>query len=307
MKVRFIGFSFEAKSIISIKELVSYLVGIRNEQYLLGEHNRMIFINQNQDQEYFLGVLVTIKDQRRFCELANENGSFKIKVNDLEENNNIMDFNFFVINKNTGFGLYQHYHQSCSINQFGYLISKRYLSLIDLRIDSEIKAIKNISESQERVIKKKYSGRLALEVLVRKDKLNDILNELERIKSFEFDFLYLEAKEKEYEPLSPYVKKERRRFSFVKNSPVSILSSQITKYIENNGLMKGKIIGEDDHGVERIIHILDNPDNYGEYDYDEVAVKLDSLILDNFENSWVTEELLKCCRKHKHIFEAKTK
>jgi len=307
MKVRFIGFSLEAKSIISIDELASYLVGIKNEQYLLGEHHRMVFINQYHDNEYFLGVLVTIKDQRRFCELTNEDGSFKIKVSDLEESNNIMDFNFFVINKETGFGLYQHYHQSCSINQFGYLMSKRYQSLVKSRIESEMNKIKNISESQKRSIRKRHSGEMAWQVLVRKDKLDDILIELKRIKSFEFDFLYLEAKEKEYEQLSPFVNKERRRFNFVQNSPVNILTSSITEFIKNYGLMKGRIIGEDEHGIERIIHILDNPDNYGEYDYDDVASKLNSLILDEFENSWVTEELLKSCKKHRHIFEAKTK
>lgn len=309
MKVRFIGFSFEPKSIISLDDLISNLVLMKDEQYQFGEQSRMVFVNRNHNKDYYLGVLITIKDQKRFCELASEMGELKIKVNDLEKGHNIMDFNFFVINKISGFGLYQHYHQSCSVNQFGYLMSHRYSLLRDSKVKSEIELEQNKSQKKlnEKSIKKKYAGQLAWHILVRKEKLKEILGEFEKIKSFEFDFLHLEAKEKEYEPLSPYVKKERRQFGFIQNSPVHVLSQEIGKIVNSIGITKGRVVGEDKNGIERAIRIMDNPDNYGEYEYDDITKKLNLLTLDKFESSWVVEELLKKCQNFKYIFEAKAR
>lgn len=307
MKVRLIGIAFEIESIITMDELMSFLVSTKSATYKLGEHSRMVFINKDYDEKYYTGVLITIKDQKKFCELANDDGTFKIEVNELEENHHIMDFNFFVINKKTGFCLYQHYHQSCSANLFGYFMKKRYLSLRDFIIKSKTEAAGESSASKEKAIRKKHAGKFMWQILVRKENLQAILNSLEKIKSFEFDFMNLESKEKEYEPLSSFVKKERRKFSFIANTSGQILATKISSIIDKVGLSSGRVVGEDGDGIERVINIMDNPDNFGEYEYDDVAEKLNSLNLNKFENSWVIDELLAKCNEYGHIFNAKAK
>lgn len=69
----------------------------------------------------------------------------------------------------------------------------------------------------------------------------------------------------------------------------------------------GKVVGVDSDGIDRVLRITDNPDNFGEYDYDAVAPKINSLDIDEFEKSWVITELLAKCTEYKHIFLAKVK
>lgn len=307
MKVRFVGLSFEPKSIISIDDLMNHIINKKDQKYPAGEHYRIMRVNKAYSDKYYVGVVITVKDQKKFCELANDGDSLKIIVKDIEDDHNIMDFNFFVLNKTNGFCLYQHYHHSCSAPQFGFLLSNTHTSLRMSKVQAEIESQDAISESKKKFINKKYAGRMEWQLLVRKDKLKDILLELERIKSFEFDFLTLEAKEKQFQPLSGLISKSRERFSFTPKASVASIANGITDTIDIFKLKKGRIIGEDENGIQRVISILDNPDNYGEYEYDEVASRLDSLTLEAFESSWIIEELINKCSEFKHMFEVEAK
>lgn len=303
MLVRILGISFEPKAIITLKELFSYLFNKADEQIEMNNVNRLIVVDQKSDSKYFIGVVVTIKDQRRFCELAKEQGKMLIKVVNLKKQQSIMDFNFFIVNKKTGFGLYQHYHQSCSIGQFAFMLSNRYREIADGRIRNDMEKASKVNDRIEKTIKKKYAGKLNWNILVRKENLKNILLELQKIKSFEFDFMHLESDEPIYRPLRNNVRKERRKFTFIRNSPIQLLSSEISKIANRLNLHDGKVFGEDVDGISRAIRIMDNPDNYGEYEYDDVALKLNNLDLSSISKSWVIKELLNRALQFKHIFE----
>ena len=307
MLVRILGISFEPKSIITMKDLFSYLNDIADERCEINNMERLVIVDQESVSKYFIGVVVTIKDQRRFCELAEEQGKMKIKVVNLKDRQSIMDFNFFVINKDSYLGLYQHYHQSCSIGQFAYLLSKRYREAAEQEIDDELEKSKGVTVAIEKRIKKKYAGKLSWDILVRKENLKNILLELQKIKSFEFDFMYLESKEPEYQPLRKTVRKERRKLTFIRNSPINFMAHEISKLANKLDLHDGRVRGEDLDGITRSIRIMDNPDNYGEYEYDDVALNLNDLDLDDINSSWVIKELLTIARKHKYIFESRAK
>lgn len=85
------------------------------------------------------------------------------------------------------------------------------------------------------------------------------------------------------------------------------LASSISNIVTKFGIDDGKIIGTDFDGIDRILRITNNPDNFGEYSYDDVAPKINALDVDQFEKSWVVEELLSRCAEYKYIFEAKAK
>jgi len=307
MKVRFLGFSFSTGNGISLEQFLS-LMGKQSEYEIdRGEHKRILMIRDLKGKDYYVGLLVTIKDNKKFCELVDEGGELKVFVTTISDNSHLMEFNFFVINKNTGFGIYQHYHNSCSFNQFGYLASGVYndtkesiisKSIIDAGGDS-------VKESEKKKIKAKYKGGLKWEVLVRPEKLEELINELESIRAFEFDFLSLKAPEPEFSPLSNVVNKERRRFSFVRKTPVHYLAKHISKIIKNLSITDGRVYGKDSDGINQILKIYDNPDNFGEYDFDDLASRL-NFTIDEFHKTWVIKELLKAATVNAHIFEAET-
>ena len=128
MRVKFLGFRFECSSVISLKK---YFKAIEAENFStrkLGIYERYYLANTTFNPKYFVGLFVTVKDQKKFCELTKKKGKLCIKVNNLKDNSTLMHFNFFVMNKETGFGLFQHYHNSCSANQFGLFNNRIYNS-----------------------------------------------------------------------------------------------------------------------------------------------------------------------------------
>ena len=92
--------------------------------------------------------------------------------------------------------MYQYYHQSCSLNSFGYFNFCRYSDYNAGYVKEKILELEDASNAEIKKIKKKYQGRLALETLVRKERLTDLMLELDRIKSFEYSFSYLVGAEK---------------------------------------------------------------------------------------------------------------
>lgn len=285
------------------------MINQHEKSHKLGEHNRYIFFNTSHSTKYYVGMLLTVKDQKTFCELTNTSGNFVVKVNELDSNSNLMDFNFFVINKITGLGMYQYYHQSCSLNSFGYFNRQRFSEYRDGHVDADISAIakQDQSAAQTKIIKRKHQGNLTWEIFVRKEKLKELIKEFQEIKAFEYCFLTLTANEPEFQPLTNLVRKERTKLSFNSKSPIDILTDSIPYIINKRNITEGKVIGTDVDGIERILKITDNPDNFGEYGYDDIALKINSLDVAQFEKSWVVQELLSKCEENMHIFEAKAK
>lgn len=310
MQVRFLGFNFSTNSAnLSLSHYINHMINQHETCHKLGEHNRYIFFNTSHSVNYYVGMLLTVKEQKTFCELTNASGNLVVKVNELDSNSNLMDFNFFVLHKTTGLGMYQYYHQSCSLNSFGYFNRQRFSEYRDGLVDTEISAIptQELTSAKKKTIKQKHKGNLSWEIFVRKEKLKELIEEFQKIKAFEYCFLTLTANEPEFQPLTNYVRKERTKLSFNSKSPIEILADAIPNIINKRSITEGKVIGTDTDGIERILRITDNPDNFGEYGYDDIATKINSLDVTQFEKSWVVQELLIKCEEYKHIFEVKAK
>lgn len=309
MKVNFMGFSISCTSAITLNDFFEYLEKKKSTKYNLGTYDRLYFVNTTANDNYHVGLFVTVKDQKKFCELSKKDDKLEIIVNNIGKNRNLMDFNFFIVNKKNGLGIYQYYHNSCSTNQFCYFCNRIYNEINGKTQQKEISSYggADITNKEKRKIEKKYSGTLKWELLVRKEGLPELMKELDKIKSFEFDFAYLQAKEHEFKPLEKFVKKERRKLSFVQKSPAQFITTEICSLADKLNIKTGRVFGQDVDGIERIIHIYDNLDNFGEYEYDDVAERLNALDMDKFEESWVTRELLSASESHNHIFKAKIK
>lgn len=307
MKVRFLGFSFSTGDGITLESFLKTMSCQECYEFEHGGYKRLLMVRDIKGKDYFAGLLVTIKDNKKFCELKEEGGELKVFVTTIDDDSHLMEFNFFLVNKLTGFGIYQHYHNSCSLNGFGHICRKAYNSEKDLIIKNDINDAggDTISSTKIKKIRARYKGSLKWEMLVRPEKLEDLINELESIKAFELDFLTLRANEPVFKPLGNIVEKERRKFSFVRDTPVKYLASEIGRVIKKLDLKSGRVFGKDENGIDQILKICDNPDNFGEYDFDDLAAKL-NFSIDDFDKTWVVKELLKAARENPHIFEAET-
>ena len=102
MKVRFFGFTFEAVSRkLTLDQWASHLHNNPPNIGAVIQGQRLLLINDAINANYRVGLVVTVKDQRRFCQLINDGAGVVVRVNDLGQDAGLMDFNFFVINKKT--------------------------------------------------------------------------------------------------------------------------------------------------------------------------------------------------------------
>lgn len=312
MKVRLYGFEVESTGTsVTLDELFDNLQVRSGRPDTSRGIERRIYLDNKSNKNYHLGLVVTVKDQKRFCRLESNKGNTKITVENLKGKDKLMEFNFFVVNKKNGLGIYQHYFQSCGVNVFGGYLSSRHKEMRQKNISDEIKHEKSsgngeITESKEKNIKRKHSGKLKFSPLIRKESLEKILNEYKKIKAFEYEYSTLEATQQAGTPLGKYVKKRREKLSFERVWSVKELTKGISETINLINPKNGRIHAVDMHDEEISLKIFDIPDNFGEEDYDEVALKLHNLDMNNFTTNKVSKELVDICQSddYSHIFEA---
>ena len=112
MKVRFIGFALESKCPMSFDNMFAQVESRHGVHQDAGDHKRLYYIDSNAHPDYYCGLVLTIKNQKKFCKLTQlQDGKTKISVENLKDHDSLMEFNFFVLHKREYIGLYQHYHQ----------------------------------------------------------------------------------------------------------------------------------------------------------------------------------------------------
>jgi len=311
LKVKLYGFEIESSSEhITIDSLMASMEKSSGLPDNSRSIERRIFIDRKSHAEYYSGLVVTVKDQKRFCRLEGSGGQIKIAVENLKGNDKLMEFNFFVINKKNGIGLYQHYHNSCGLNIFGTYLSSEFTSLRQSLIDNEIKMMElangNISDSQKKEIRKKFKAKLSFSQLVRKESLEKILSEYKKLKAFEYEFSAVDSKIREGIPLSNYASKIREKLTFASGWSIPVLSSAISEAIDKIKPSSGRIYATNQEGDDVSIKVFNIPDNFGEEDFDDVALKLHNLDLKTFSSHQVSLDLIAVCKSkdYSNIFEA---
>src|SRR5690606_297779 len=103
MFVRSYGFSIEAgHNRVTVADVFSLMASQNGQPDTSKSNERRFYVDDTSDADFVRGLVVTVKDQKAFCELVNDSGSFVIKVNNLTGDNKLMEFNFFVVNKKNG-------------------------------------------------------------------------------------------------------------------------------------------------------------------------------------------------------------
>jgi hypothetical protein len=310
MLVRLVGFQLkvEGKGVLTLASFSSTLAAVSPGVPGEDSSRRILCLNNQHNPEYCAGLVVTVKDQRTYCELVNSGGSLLVKVNELNHGSNLMEFNFFVFNKATGAGLYQHYHQSCSANSFGDLTKRRFSDFKKTSRQSAFDAAgDNATEAEKKRIQSEFENKLSFSVLVRKEALKALIAEMKRVKAFQYALAIPEVPQDAFAPLKPFIRMKSERLTFAVNTPTNSVADAIEAFVSGNFLQSGSIEAVDEDGIDRVIKIMDNPDSFGEYDFDDLVPKLNKLNLTNFEQSWVIEELISKCKENVAAFEYEVK
>lgn len=316
MIVRSFGFSVEAgHDHVSVTDLFNYMASQNGQPDTSKSNERRFYIDSTGDADFICGLVVTVKDQKAFCELIKDNGGgFVISVKNLEGENKLMEFNFFVINKDNGLGIYQHYHQSCSTSIFGDYLKKRYSTLSQDFVQKDIDAAKTagkLTQKKEKEIKSKYRKPLHFSILVQNEKLADVLKKFQQINSFEYELTGISPTVINGTPIAPYVRRTKEKIVFHSKSAIAALADAIQDMVDSVHPKSGRIAvvdSFDDEEIPMSVKIANIPEHFGEQDYDAVAAKLDQLDVTIFSQHQVVKELIATCKDtYGHIFMKKIK
>lgn len=306
MKVGFYGFSFKEGTGISLQEFGDLLVAASSQtkEQTYGSHDRLFLFDGKTNPHFYLGLLITIKDQKTFCQLRKQGNKFSIAVSELEEGNQLMDFNFFVLHKQNFTGIYQHYHNSFSVTQFCYFARQKfYKPERDDRIaaaEKEIAAKKPELKKDDvaKQAKNKFKKNLTFDLVYTQSDFDEILEKMSEIKGFQYDISSARVANDGLTPHGIPLSKTTRHVYFEKRNGVKEIATALATFVKDKAIKKGKVTTVDDAGEVRIVDIIHNVKGFGEFDFDDVAPKI-ALDLDKFANCWLIDELLKAAKENK--------
>lgn len=311
MKVRLYGFSLAAgHTKTSLVDLYDHLAMHSGQPDTTKSLERRIYFDKNDGSNYAHGLVVTVRDQKAFCKLIEDNGNWVINVESLQGDDKLMEFNFFIINKSNGLGLYQHYFHSCSMGVFGGYLRTDYREISDQRCQDAIHASEQTgrhTNAKEAAIKRDHRGQLEVATLVHSGSLSSVLQDFDRINSFEYEFAELEAIRDVAEPLSPYVRRRKEVVTFEREQNVRTLANAVQRAVNLIQPRAGRVHVETEDGDALSLQLENIPEHFGEYDYDDVARQLNNLNVLEFSRHNTFTQLNDVCNSdaYRHIFNAR--
>lgn len=308
MKAHLKGFSIESgNGHVSLEDLFALMEQQSGQSDTSQPNERRLYVHAPQEGRFIKGLIVTVRDQKNFCSLTQHEGNFVIQVQNLLGDDRLMEFNFFVLNRDNGLGLYLHYHQSCSVGMFGNYLRARYALITDNRCADAIAALgPDPSLSAQRRVRREYKRKLLFSPLVSRQSLEDMLKECQKINSFEYEFAAIEQIKSIAAPLQPFARRRRERIVFTPRSPIGELANAVSRAVAEIAPRSGKVNVIDAEGDAVALRIANMPENFGEYEYDEVAQRLNNLDTKDFAKHDLLTELVRICESddYRHIFMA---
>lgn len=292
MKVRIFGFQWQMGSGIIVEDFCNHL------QTISGQENNGKMVALDTKEDFWVGVLLSIKDMKAYCQMKREGGSFTITPQKLDDNSRMADFNYFIIHPQTGRGLYQHYHQSPMANTFGNFCKRQYNAYRMERIaaDLEEAGIEDTDSNDYRKVRAKYRGCFSYQTLLKEEDFLKCVSAMKSVKNFDFELATITDHEKMFTPASAYAKRCSHRFFFAEDATMTNIKNGIAATMAKYGLKRATVHGEDEFGQNTVYKLLNDYATYEEFEYDDIigSVTLDS---DNLKqsvcNSVLVDELLK--------------
>lgn len=248
VKVRVYGFSWDITSGATLMDFLGFLRDTSGQQI---DDQIMAISPLRGRRELWGGVLLTIKDQRAFTQFTRRGRSFEVTPRQLEANTNPVDVNFFIINTDRGRGLYQYYYHSAALSKFGNFAGHRFMSY------KELNGIK--------------TGRLKQGVILRNTAFREYVAQLDRIREIEFEAATYVPEERLFRSLTEQANRARHRLVFFQRQPrdYQSIKRRFLELVEREEISFARIEGFDENGLETVYKLVNDPDTFAEYEYDD--------------------------------------
>jgi hypothetical protein len=250
------------------------------------EKERLAWTQKHKD--YWIMMLLSQRDHRRWVQIKRAKGKRpEIVIPAVEDDTAAADFNYLVLNPQSGRGVYSQYHHSCSFEDFTKLCRPIYRELKTDRIAAAVQA----GDSENKALAK-FAGGLHGTPLLTPKQLKALIEELKHIKRLELSFGEVQVKKSWGRPLEGIVTTAKHVFSFNQKTPIRRLRDQVSDAIFSSKATRGRVVGETENGLERTYNLSRNAGTFAEMDFDDTVEILDFDVAD-MSKSVVVVEMLK--------------
>ncbi|MCG7576492.1 MULTISPECIES: hypothetical protein [unclassified Halomonas] len=303
MKVKYVGIKLKSDcAAISSEEFYEELESISGLIVESPSAERHFYFDNTTRDGYLLGLVVTLKDQRRFCKASLDDGELTLKTEDLIGDDKLVDFNFLAIRKDTRKGVYQYYHNSCSANVFGDVCKKIFYNKKELLIHDEYLVLAPgeaayDNSKQYKKAQKKYAGRPKFAILIDSREVDQIIRSYRKVKELDVTFEAVES------PTDAAIAARQLSDSVSLKYRIGVVEdveniAQAARQLCNTlGFLRGKAVAEDEFGEERIINLINCPHDFGQEDFDELAYRVDELKASEFCDNDILDDLISILEK----------
>ncbi len=294
MKVRLYGFSVKQGSLPLSEFFTTVLKQFEGKKTKYRGEQRILYTAEKGD--CFVGLLLTVRDQKRYCELEEGSSGFKIKVRELEGTNRLVEFNFFAVHKKSGNGLFQHYRGSFGLMPFCFYLKSKHAEECKNRRDDALRKAGESPSSQTsnaKEIRRRFSTSLEVLPLFKPADFEKLVRAMRAISAVSFSCEHFVLNNAIFSPSKKAVKKERHTITFEKkHSVLGALKNSIVKAAKQTVTFDGlAVAGVDEFGHEATYQLDSNLECFGVYEFDDVADNLD-LDLENIANSPIVEMMM---------------
>lgn len=301
MKVELIGFAVQIPECIDPEEFERHLEG--GTQGRFGFRGRERILRARVTEKHLEGLLLTLKPEKTIPLLeTGQKEKFEVTVNQLQQGQHLVDFNFFVWSRNTRRGLMQTYFQAPKLGTIEALLAERFAELRAKRVDETIKNEQAETERAKRRIRSRFKGSLECPRLVSPSSLDELIAELNSIDRMEFDFLEVQPDRRSpFEPLRDLVRLEQFSVRFKPDWRKSAklkagVRALVARFQGSQGRVWGKLDGE-----PKQIRFDKNYDKFGEQDFDSVTKEV-AMNLEDWPNSPFLKYLKTTMSDHRDMF-----
>lgn len=301
MKVNYYGFQFEVSGDLNIIDTISHHEGMSSVLYNELSYPRYIYLDSQSHDDYIVGVIVTAKDKSSSLTL-NKN---TMTLTRESLTNDETEVNYFLISKANGLGIYQHYHNSTSVRQFNEILEWMVLQYKSATLAAKTKGLSNDAAEK---LRKNFRVKVKFSAIYEQGGLKKVLDEFDKIKSFQYTFADLNDDIRANVPASGYAYRKTERVVYAKDGPVSDIGRAIASFVKTRSLRGGKVKVLDASNRVKSVDIFDNMINFGEQDYDDFLIKIDRKKASELRGNPIITELINTANNDRQKrFKAKIK
>lgn len=240
---------------------------------------------------YYNGLVISIKNHKVFATVTNAGNEKILEIEALATNKDMATFNFFILDKTNGTGIYQYYYNSCTLNKFN---------------NDAMNFYDNLRAQQELKEGRKLKGQLNTELIVSEESFNEKLDRLQSISNAEIELAIFDTND-DFAAIDDCLKRKRYDLFFNPKMPGEKYLDAFRAIIKKNTPKEAKIKGKRLDGATEIFKLNVKMTTFAEYDYDSMLADLRSINLsnvtdDDMNNNRIIKELQQKYEEIKYAF-----